>query len=158
MLLGLLVAPVAAVNGGYSATSWGWVTLALAWAAIVALALRTDVSVGVLDAVAALAFVALALWSLLSLLWSDDAGATMLSTERLLVYATALAAAALVLRARRYGALVAGVSAGATLVCGYGVLTHMYPGRFAADAEIADAGSRNRSATGTASACWRPSA
>jgi len=137
VLLGLLVAPVAAVNGGYSATSWGWVTLALAWAAIVAIALRTDVSVGVLDAVAALAFAALALWSLLSLLWSDDAGATMLSTERLLVYATALAAAALVLRAHRYGALVAGVWAGATLVCGYGVLTRMYPGRFAADAEIA---------------------
>jgi len=137
VLLGLLVAPVAAVNGGYSSTSWGWVTLALAWAAIVALALRADLTVGVLEAVALLAFLALALWSLLSLVWSDDAGATMLSTERLLVYLTALATAALVLRAQRYGALVAGVWAAATLVCGYGVLTRMYPGRFAADAEIA---------------------
>jgi len=137
VLLGLLVAPVAAVNGGYSSTSWGWVTLGLAWAAILALALRADLSIGVLDAVAVAALFALVLWSLLSVTWSADAGATILSTERLLVYATALAAATLVVRAQRYSALVAGVWAGVTLVCGYGVLTRLYPGRFAADAEIA---------------------
>src|SRR6267142_3251712 len=94
----LLVAPVAAVNGGYSPTSWGWVTLGLAWAGILALVLRRDISVGPLEAVVILAFGALVLWSLVSVTWSDDAGASLLSTERLLVYATALAAAAAILR------------------------------------------------------------
>src|SRR4051794_22180626 len=133
----LLVAPVAAANGGYSPTAWGWVTLGLAWAAILALVLRADVSIGRLEAIAIVAFGALVVWSLASVLWSDDAGASVLSTERLLLYATALAAAAVLVRVRATTALVVGVWAGATLVCGYGVLTHMYPGRFLGNDTIA---------------------
>jgi len=133
----LLVAPVAAVNGGYSPTSWGWVTLGLAWAGILALVLRADVSIGLLEAIAILALAALVLWSLVSVAWSDDAGASVLSTERLLVYATAIAVAALLVRAQASTALVGGVWAGATLICSYGVLTRMYPDRFLGNAEIA---------------------
>ncbi|NUR78727.1 MAG: O-antigen ligase family protein, partial [Thermoleophilia bacterium] len=137
-LLGtLLVAPVAAVNGGYSPTSWGWISLGLAWASILALALVPDVSIGLPEAVAVAAFGGLVAWSLASVVWSGDVGATLLSTERLLVYATALAAAAVLVRASAYRALVAGVWAGTTLVCGYGVLTRLYPDRFLGSDAIA---------------------
>ena len=137
-LLGtLLVAPVAAVNGGYSPTSWGWISLGLAWIAILALALGSDVSVGLPEAAAVAAFGALVSWSLASAAWSGDAGASLLSAERLLVYATALGAAAVLLRAHAHRALTAGVWAGTTLVCGYGVLTRIYPDRFLAESAIA---------------------
>jgi len=130
-LLGtLLVAAVSASNGGYAATSWGWATIALAWVAVLALVLRPDVSLGWLELVTALAYAAFVVWSLASALWSDDAGASLLSAERALLYATAFTAVVLVVRARAYGALVTGVWAGATLVRGYGVLTRLYPDRF----------------------------
>src|SRR4051812_16866979 len=137
-LLGtLLVAPVAAANGGYSPTSWGWISLGLAWAIVLALVLRPDVTFGPYEAVAVVAFGALVLWSLVSVAWSDDAGATLLSAERLLVYATAVAAVIVLVRAQAYRALIAGVWAGATIVCGYGVLTRMYPNRFLTNDAIA---------------------
>ena len=126
----ILVSAVSAANGGYAATSWGWVTIALAWLGVLALVLRSDLSVGRLEAVTALAYTAFVVWTLVSALWSDDAGASLLSAERTLVYATAFVAAVLVVRARAYGALVTGVWGGATLVCGYGVLTRLYPDRF----------------------------
>jgi len=137
-LLGaILVAAVSAVNGGYAATSWGWVTIALAWLAVLALVLRPDVSVGRLEVVTALAYAAFVVWTLASALWSDDAGASLLSAERALVYATALTTVAVVVRAPAYSALVTGVWAGATLVCGYGVLTRLYPDRFTTNDVVA---------------------
>jgi O-Antigen ligase len=113
------------------------VTVALAWAAVVALAVRGAISFAPLDVVAVASLTMFVLWSLASVGWSDDDGATLLSTERALVYAAALAAAVIVLRASAYRALVVGVWAGTTLVCGYAALTRMYPNRFAADAAIA---------------------
>ena len=105
--------------------------------AVLAVVLRTGITVAALDAVAVLALSALVLWTLASAAWSDDVGAALQSAERLLLYAAALAATVLALRRSSYGALVVGVWAGTTLVCGYASLTRMYPSRFASDAAIA---------------------
>ena len=137
LLAAILVAAVSASNGGYAATSWGWATVALAWLAVLAVVLRPDVYVGRLELVTLLAYAAFVVWTLASALWSDDAGASVLSAERALVYATALTTVAIVVRARAYGALVTGVWAGATLVCGYGTLTRLYPDRFVTNDAVA---------------------
>jgi O-antigen ligase len=130
VLAALLVSAVSAANGGYAPTSWGWVTISLAWVAVLVLLLRHDVSIGLLEGVVILAYASFVVWSLGSALWSGDAGVSVLSAERALVYATAFITVAIGVRSRAYGALVAGVWAGATLVCGYGVLTRLYPDRF----------------------------
>ncbi|MHB8650742.1 MAG: hypothetical protein ACYDBR_11300, partial [Gaiellaceae bacterium] len=129
-LLGLgAVAPIAAVDGGYNPSSWGWLSLALAVAAIVGIVVqpRRVQSRPALVAVGALA--ALAAWTLLSATWSGDAGRTAHSFELLLVYVSALAAAVVLVGERSFPALLTGVWAAATLVCGYSLLTRLYPDR-----------------------------
>lgn len=140
-LLGLAaVAPLAAVDGGWSPTSWGWSSLAFAGVAVVALLLRTSVAVGRLETALLAALSAFAVWTLLSAAWSDDAGSSVLSFARLLVYLTALAVAFAVVRQRTYPALLGGVWAASTLVCGYALATRLYPDRF--DTNIGFAGNR----------------
>jgi hypothetical protein len=51
----ILVSAVSASNGGFAATSWGWVTIALAWLGVLTLVLHSDISVGRLEVVTALA-------------------------------------------------------------------------------------------------------
>jgi O-antigen ligase len=137
-LLGLaVVAPLASVDGGWSPTSWGWSSLAFAGIAITAILLRAAFQVSSLELVVLGALVAFAGWTLLSAAWSGDAGASGLSFERVLVYVTALAAAFAVVRPRSYCALLGGAWAAAVLVCGYAVLTRLYPDRLPANVGLA---------------------
>jgi hypothetical protein len=130
-LLGLVaVAPLASVDGGWSPTSWGWSSLAFAAIAALTILLRTSFDVGRLEVVVVAALAAFAAWTLLSAAWSGDAGGSVLSFERVLVYATALVAAAVVVRARSYRALLGGVWTATTLVCVYATGTRLYPDRF----------------------------
>ena len=125
-----LVTAVASADGGYAATSWGWTALAAAWIGAIALVLRDDVAVARLQLVAPVGLAALALWTLLSATWSGDAGASVLSFQRLLVYVAAVGGALVAFRADAYPGLVAGTWAGTTLASGYGLLTRLYPNSF----------------------------
>ncbi len=118
-----------AAHGGYFPGSWGWLTLAAGWAAILALLLDEDAGVGVLGGALIGLLGAYAVWSALSALWSVDATASLLEAQRNLVYVSAAVAA--VLLARRHAtSLVVAAWAAVSVLCGYALLTRLVPDRF----------------------------
>ncbi len=124
----LAVAPLAAVNGGYWPTAWNWSALALLWIAALALVLRVA-STSRLEIVMLAALLALLAWIGASTLWSSDVGQTVLETQRGLVFLAALSAVLLVVRGSSYRALLIGVWAAIVIVCGYALLTRLFPER-----------------------------
>jgi hypothetical protein len=124
-----LVGVLAADNGGYFATSWGWATLALAWGAAMALLLSRRVllsspEIGLLAAMGA--FVA---WLGLSILWSAVRVESVDELERALVYLAGLLALVLLVRSRSVATLLAGLTLAIALVCAYGLATRLFPDR-----------------------------
>src|SRR6266545_858534 len=122
------VALTAAVNGGYFPTEWGWPALAFVLVTLLAVLLRDRVELSRIEQAMLAAFGALAVWTLLSIAWSN-ATEPVLSAERLLVYVTFLAAVFLVTTRRTAALLPAGVLAAAFAVCTYAVITRLFPGR-----------------------------
>ncbi|NUT56914.1 MAG: hypothetical protein HOQ03_13155, partial [Thermoleophilia bacterium] len=73
---------------------------------------------------------ALALWALVSTLWSPGATAPVLEAERGLLYVAAVAAALALLSGREtFPALLGGIVAGAVLPALYALATRLFPGR-----------------------------
>jgi hypothetical protein len=117
-----------AARGGYFPGSWGWLALACAWVAGIALALDDDASVGRAGAGLVLVATGLGAWTLASVLWSSDVTQTVLEAQRMLVYIAALLA--LVVAGRGAGdALITGAWGAASLLAGYGLLTRLLPER-----------------------------
>lgn len=133
----LIVTPVASTNGGYTPTTWGWITVSLACVAITVLFWRAEIALGRFEWIALGSGTALVLWTLASATWSNDTEASVLSGERLAVYLTAIATAFVVARTSTYGALIVGVWGGSSLVCGYALLTRVYRDRFIPTSSIA---------------------
>jgi hypothetical protein len=128
-LLGvLIVAPLAASDGGYWPTAWGWSSLAFIWLAALALILRAP-ALGRREIAMLAALSSLLVWVAASIIWSSNVGQTVLETQRLVVYVGALAAVFLLLRSSTYRALLTGVWAAVALVCGYALLTRLFPER-----------------------------
>jgi O-Antigen ligase len=69
----------------------------------------------------------LAVWMLISSLWSHDLGDAALSAERMLVYVAGLTALALVARRGSAGAVLAGTLAALTVVVGDGLTGYLFP-------------------------------
>jgi len=124
-----LILVLAANSGGYWPTTWGWSTLVLSLVAGLALVLRLEIRLSVLEKAAALALLAFTAWGLLSALWSPSATEPLLQSQRTLVYVAALLAALLLARSRSYSALLAGTWCAITLVCIYSLLTRLVPDR-----------------------------
>src|SRR5690349_17174486 len=91
---------VAAANGGYLPTSWGWASLAFAWAALIALVVGRDHGLTVEGAVFLAATFAVTAWTFLSVIWSRDVGSSVLEGERALVYFSAIGALLVLARGR----------------------------------------------------------
>jgi O-antigen ligase len=128
-LLGALAPGIlAADQGGYWPTSWGWTAIALAWVGALALVLRAG-RIGGAETVFVLALAALTGWTAISLLWTSSTTQTVLSGERLLVYVVAAATVAGAIRSAAYRGLLWGVWAGATADCAYGLATRLLPDR-----------------------------
>lgn len=133
-LLGPLVIVVAltgmaAAQGGYFPTSWGWATLGLAWplgVAIVMLGGFPHVSRLALAFIAALS--SLFLWILLSSTWSVEPWESVLDAERTLVYVVGVAFVLLVAR-RRAGSVYGAVLLAVFLVSAYALATRLFPDR-----------------------------
>lgn len=91
-----LILALAFSNGGYGATAWGWSSAALAWTALLALALGRKVRPGRAGLAALGALAAFVGWTALSAIWSQSVPQTALAVELGLVYLAGLAALLLV--------------------------------------------------------------
>src|SRR5205809_7155358 len=91
----LAFAPVlglAAAQGGYFPTSWGWASVPLLWAVALALIMRDQVRLSTSEWLLLLALAALAGWTALSYVWSAAPAQSVLEVERTLVYLSVVAA------------------------------------------------------------------
>ena len=123
----VLVGGAAFDNGGYNASTWGWLTLVplvLVGAALVLnRARRADrLSLGFLGLLAA--FTA---WTWVSIAWSDDISESVLEGERLFVYVAA-AGAFIILGRGQPARLVGGLLAAITLACGWALFLRAFGG------------------------------
>jgi len=117
-------AGLAAANGGFFPTSWGWSGLAFFFVATAALILRTSVRVGRLELVFLGLVTALVGWTWLSGLWSIDLPSSVLEGQRGLVLIGAVAAVLALAPARP---LLGAVLAATTLDCAYALATRLFP-------------------------------
>ena len=85
------IGAVAADQGGYFPTTWGWTSLAFLWVAGLTIVLRRTVRVSKAEVLFLFAWAALLAWIALSTLWSTDRAETVLEVERTLVYVSAAA-------------------------------------------------------------------
>ena len=85
------IGAVAADQGGYFPTTWGWTSLAFLWVAGLTIVLRRTVRVSRAEVLFLFAWAALLAWIALSTLWSTDRAETVLEVERTLVYVSAAA-------------------------------------------------------------------
>ena len=120
---------VGATQGGYFPTSWGWTTLALSWAAGVALVVRSEVRYAPLDLAACAALCAFTLWIALSTAWTLSVSRTLLEFERGLVYVAALIALFAIVRSVTLRHLLGGALAATSLLCSYALATRLFPER-----------------------------
>ncbi|MGH3137468.1 MAG: hypothetical protein ACRDPV_13360, partial [Gaiellaceae bacterium] len=128
--IGLFVAvvAVAAPNGSYFPSSWGWASLAFLWAAAVGLVVGQRVSFGRLEIAYFGAWLVLLGWTAASLLWSPTATQTMYEVERTVVYVS-FAFALAVLGRRSLPLLLPALLAGIVAVAAYGLATRLLPDR-----------------------------
>jgi tetratricopeptide (TPR) repeat protein len=119
---------VAADNGGYWPTSWGWSALAIAWVGGLALVLQEG-RVSRLELAWIGGLAALTGWTALSWLWTSSGTSTALEVERTLVYLLAALAVAAVARSASYRGLLWGTWAGSSAACLYGLATRLFPER-----------------------------
>lgn len=123
------VGGLAASNGGYFAGTCAWASLGLLWFAVLALLLRSEVSIGAHGFVLVGALALFVGWSALSWLWTSSVTLTMLDVQKLLVYVGLVLAALLVVSRRTVPALLGGVLAGNVAVCAYALATRLFPER-----------------------------
>ena len=124
----VVLGALAADDGGYPATAWGWGAVAvsgvLVGAALAGLLRRP----GPLELAFLTAAGAFASWTWLSVVWSLDPAESVLEGERTLLYLAAAGALVLVLRRRTVPALLGGALAAIALACGYGLAARLFPG------------------------------
>jgi hypothetical protein len=131
VFVGVLAATIglAAANGGYFPGSWGWASLGFAWAAALALLVRRALALTRLELTMIGALAGLALWYLLSTLWSTSVPSSAFETERALVFPAGVAAVLLVARGRSVSALAGALLAAIALVDLYALATRLFPDR-----------------------------
>jgi O-antigen ligase len=123
------VVGLAAAQGGYFPTAWGWASVPLLWGAALAAVLRTRASLSRVEVVFLGALTALTGWIALSAAWSAAPALSLVETERALVYSAA-AAALLLVSGRRstrqvLGALLVAIAA----ISAFGLATRVLPDR-----------------------------
>src|SRR2546430_17226471 len=91
---------LAGAQGGYFPSAWGWATFPLLWLAALALALREQVRLSGSERVFIGLLVALTLWILLSATWSVAPAASILESQRGLLYVSGASAALLICQSR----------------------------------------------------------
>ncbi len=137
LLPSLVVLSLAFFDGGYWSTAWGWGGLALAWTAMLALVLRDSPRLGRLDLALIAMFALFVGWVLLSALWSESTGRSVLESQRGVLFLCGIAALLVVVGAEQYGTVLSGLWAAITVISGYALATRLFPGRFESSNPIA---------------------
>ena len=126
------VAPVmglAAAQGGYFPTSWGWASVPLLWATAIGLVARSQLRLSIVELVFAAALVAFTAWVALSIAWSNAPAASVLETERVLVYVAGVAAVLVLSKRGDVAVVLAGLLAAITLIALFSLATRLFPDR-----------------------------
>ncbi len=131
------VGALAAANGGYFPTEWGWAIAGLALVVSSAALLRGWIALGRLRLAALGGLAAFAAWTGASAAWAVVGAAhPVLETERVLVYVCALAAFLLVAGAAEAEWLLVGTWAALTVVAAYALATRLFPDRLGSYGEV----------------------
>ena len=139
VLVGLVLAAIAfAADGGLrlERTTWTEVALILGGAVLVAWALLTGRAAGRLHGgLTLLAFAALGGFTALSIVWSVAPGDSWLEANRTFAYVATFAGGLALVRIApgRWAAVLNGISLACVVVCGWALLTKVFPGALAAD-------------------------
>ena len=120
---------VAAANGGYFATAFGWTALAFAWVTIIAVVLVAPRWTA-FDVTWLVGAGALCVFTFSSAVWAGSAGTAVDQGQRAVVYTTAVAGALLVLRRRDLERWLAGLVLGAAAICFYSLATRLFADHF----------------------------
>ncbi len=133
----MLAAVAFAADGGLrlERTTWTEVALILGGAALVAWGILTGRAAGRLHGgLSLLAFAALAVLTALSIIWSVAPGDSWLEANRTLAYVATFAGGLALVRIApaRWAAVLNGISVACLLVCGWALLTKVFPGALAA--------------------------
>ena len=123
------VVGLAGAQGGYFPSAWGWATFPLLWLAALALALRARVRLSRSERTFFGLLIALTLWTLLSATWSVAAAASILESQRALLYVAGVGAAVLVSRSRDVPRLLGGLLAGICVIAFFSLATRLLPDR-----------------------------
>jgi hypothetical protein len=124
-------------------TTWTEVAVMLGGAALCALALvvpRTERTPARLRGITALAaFAALAVYTALSMTWSLTPGESWLETNRTFAYLATMAGGLALgrLAPRQWSAMLIGVALAAVVICGWSLLTKIFPAALAPDESFA---------------------
>ena len=130
LVAGVPVLALAFAQGGYFATAWGWAALGFLWCVAVALVMRDTIRVGALDVLSLGGLGGLLVWIALSATWSPSPSESGLETQRVAVYLAALGALVVLAERRTVGWLLGGLLSGIVIVCGYGLVTRLFPRTF----------------------------
>ena len=137
--VGLTLAAVCfAANGGQrlERTTWTEVGLMLLGGALVAAAaLSRRVEGRLYGALSLLCFAALAVYTTLSIIWSLSPSDSWLEANRTFAYFAAFAGAIALVRLApgRWAAVLNGITVGCLLVCGWALMTKVFPATFSPD-------------------------
>jgi hypothetical protein len=123
----VLLAIIAAENGGYYPTTWNWAALVVAWVAAVVLAVRESVTLSRLELVSIGALFALVGWVALSGLWTDSLPSTVREVERDVLYPVGVLTAAAVFGRSSARRLLGALLVGVTLISWYALATRVFP-------------------------------
>ena len=132
------VAALAAADGGYFPTAWGWAALVALWlVATIALVGRIVRPSGLQLAFAG-GILGLTAWVWLSSVWSIDVVESAHEGQRMLAYGAVAVALVLVVRSAVVSAALGGALAGIALACAYGLATRLFPDRLGVFDPIAE--------------------
>jgi len=122
----VVLASVGVADGGVFPRTWRLATLALAALAAAALLSRDRIRISRLEWGVLASVAALAAWTALSAAWSTRPTASLLQGERVVLYAVAILVVLLVVERAVVPHLLAGIVAGISAVCAYGLLEFVF--------------------------------
>ncbi len=132
------VAALAAADGGYFPTAWGWAALVALWLVATIALVGRIVRPSRLQLAFAGGILGLTAWVWLSSVWSIDVVESAHEGQRMLAYGAVAVALVLVVRSAVVSAALGGALAGIALACAYGLATRLFPDRLGVFDPIAE--------------------